>query len=48
MVAAVHHQCKRLIRLSIEDLTLGDLPPGGVREMDEETFFRLLKIDQYE
>ena len=44
MVAAVHHQCKRLIRIAIEDLELGDLPPGAVKEMEEAEFFRLLKI----
>lgn len=44
MVAAVHHQCKRLIRIAIEDLQLGSLPPGMVKEMDEADFFRSLKI----
>ena len=44
MVAAVNHQCRRLIRVAIEDLTLGDLPAGAVREVDEETFFGRLKI----
>lgn len=48
MVTAVSHPCKRLIRVSIEDLVLGDLAPGCVRELDEETFFRLLKIDDYQ
>ena len=45
MVAAIHHRCKRLIRVSIEDLELGDLQPGEVREIEEEDFFRLLKIE---
>jgi len=44
MVGAIHHRCMRLIRQSIEDLELMDLPPGGVREMDEASFFRQLKI----
>ncbi len=44
MVFALHHRCVRLIRLSIEDLELGDLPIGGVREIEEAAFFRLLKI----
>jgi 23S rRNA pseudouridine2457 synthase len=44
MVKAVHHQCKRLIRVAIEDLTLGDLPPGCVREINEMDFFEQLKI----
>lgn len=47
MVAAVRHRCKRLIRVSIEDLVLGDLPPGGVKEIEETEFFRLLKIENY-
>jgi 23S rRNA pseudouridine2457 synthase len=45
MVAAIHHRCKRLIRVSIEDLTLGDLEPGGIKEIDEKEFFMLLKIN---
>jgi len=44
MVAAIGHQCKRLIRVAIEDLTLGDLPPGGVKEIEETVFFEKLKI----
>ena len=44
MVGALHHRCVRLIRLSIEDLELGNLPIGGVREMEEKVFFELLKI----
>ena len=48
MVAAVRHKCRRLIRVSIEDLTLGDLTPGKVREVEEQAFFRLLKIDDWQ
>ncbi len=44
MVAAAGHRCKRLIRLSIEDLELGDLQPGCVKEMEEDAFFEKLKI----
>ena len=44
MIAAVRHRCKRLIRVSIEDLALGDLKPGCVREIDEVAFFKQLKI----
>jgi 23S rRNA pseudouridine2457 synthase len=44
MVAAIHHRCKRLIRVSIEDLALGDLQPGAIKEIAEEDFFRLLKL----
>jgi len=44
MVAAVKHQCKRLIRVSIEDMTLQDLQPGEVKEVNENDFFNKLKI----
>ncbi len=47
MVAAVHHKCKRLIRISIEDLELGNLKAGEVQEMEESQFFKLLKIKNY-
>jgi 23S rRNA pseudouridine2457 synthase len=46
MCLAAGHKCKRLIRTSIEDLELGDLPAGEVREYSAEDFFRLLKITQ--
>ncbi len=48
MTAAVHHKCLRLVRTSIEDLLLQDLAPGGVRELEEADFFRLLKIDDWQ
>ena len=44
MVDAVRHRCKRLIRISIEDLTLNNLQPGEVKEMEESDFFKQLKI----
>jgi len=44
MMGAVHHRCKRLIRVSIEDLELGYLPPGRVKQIEEDDFFNLLKI----
>ena len=46
MVAAVRHRCLRLLRVSIEDLVLGDLPPGNIREIDEDTFFTLLRLEE--
>lgn len=46
MVKAISHRCLRLIRLSIEDLALGDLEPGCVREIEEGEFFARLKIDE--
>lgn len=44
MMAAVKHRCKRLIRVSIENLELGDLEPGQVKEIGEKDFFEKLKI----
>jgi 23S rRNA pseudouridine2457 synthase len=45
MVKAIKHPCKRLIRVSIEDLLLGDMKPGEVRELEEADFFSKLNID---
>lgn len=47
MVRAIGHPCRRLIRESIEDLQLGDLAPGCIRELEEGEFFRLLKIEEW-
>jgi 23S rRNA pseudouridine2457 synthase len=44
MIGALHHRCKRLIRISIEDLSLNDIPPGTVKEISEEEIFKKLKI----
>ena len=44
MIKAVRHRCKRLIRVSIEDMDLGDLLPGQVQELDEKTFFNKLHL----
>lgn len=44
MVNAFRHRCKRLIRISIEDLALNNLQPGEVKEMEESDFFKQLKI----
>ncbi len=44
MIAAVRHKCKRLIRISIEDLELGNLKAGAVQELEEKEFFNRLKI----
>jgi 23S rRNA pseudouridine2457 synthase len=45
MASAINHRCQRLIRISIEDLPLNDLPPGGIQEFSEEAFFEKLKLD---
>lgn len=44
MVAAVKHKCLRLIRIAIEDIELGNLKPGEVREVNEQYFFEKLKL----
>ena len=47
MVASVNHQCVRLIRMSIENLTLGNLQSGEVKEVEETYFFKQLTIDNW-
>ncbi len=44
MITAIGHKCKRLIRISIEDLDLDGLKPGSVRILEEMDFFKKLKI----
>ena len=44
MVASIHHRCKRLIRISIENIQLGQSPPGAVVEMEENEFFEKLNL----
>ena len=44
MVQAVGHPCKRLIRLSIEDIELEDMQPGEIREMNQEEFYARLRL----
>jgi 23S rRNA pseudouridine2457 synthase len=46
MIAAIRHKCKRLIRISIEDLELDGLKAGSVKELDEEIVFKRLNIIQ--
>lgn len=48
MVTTVGHRCKRLIRVAIEDMVLGDLTPGAVKEFEEAEFFQLLHIDNWQ
>lgn len=45
MVAAIHHPCKRLIRVAIENVELDELLPGEVKEIGEAEFFGKLKIE---
>jgi len=44
MVQAMRHPCRRLIRTSIEDMTITGMRPGEVKEVNEETFFTELKL----
>ena len=44
MVGAVRHPCIRLIRSSIEDIHLGDMKPGEVREVTQDYFFSHLHL----
>lgn len=46
MIYAIRHKCKRLIRISIEDLQLGMLPAGEVLEMNEDELFDKLRIEE--
>ena len=48
MVSAVGHRCRRLIRFSIEDMTIDNLLPGEVHEFEESDFFNLLHIDDWQ
>ena len=44
MISGIRHRVQRLIRVSIEDLLLGDLRPGEVKEIEEKVLFEKLKI----
>ncbi len=46
MVGCIRHRVQRLIRISIEDIVLGDLHPGGVQEIEEKYLFEKLKINE--
>lgn len=48
MIAAIRHKCKRLIRISIEDLELDGLEAGTVREIEEKELFLKLRIGNYQ
>ena len=45
MTLALRHRCLRLIRLCMEDITLDGISPGEVKELDQETFYRLAGIN---
>ena len=48
MFKAVHHRCKRLIRVAIDEIELGELKPGSIEEIDEKKFYLKLKIKSEE
>jgi 23S rRNA pseudouridine2457 synthase len=45
MCAAIGYPCLRLIRISIEDLLLGDLGVGEIKEINREEIYTCLKIN---
>lgn len=45
MCSAIGHDCKRLIRTSINNLELGDLQSGGVLEMSRKEVFEKLLLE---
>jgi 23S rRNA pseudouridine2457 synthase len=45
MCSAVRHDCKRLIRTKIENLELGDMKPGEVKEIEQKKLFELLLLE---
>jgi len=47
MLTAVQLKCKRLVRVSIEDLYLDNLAPGEIKEVPEIDFFNALNITNY-
>ena len=44
MVATMHHRCIRLVRWSIEDITVESITPGEVKEVSEDYFFKALNL----
>ena len=45
MVLAAGHRCLRLIRVSIENMELGNLQPGEIRVIEQDQFFNQLNLD---
>jgi 23S rRNA pseudouridine2457 synthase len=45
MCKAVNHECRRLVRTHINELSIGDMQPGEVRELKKEELFKLLLLD---
>jgi 23S rRNA pseudouridine2457 synthase len=45
MALAVRHRCLRLIRLRLENISIEGIAPGEVKELDQESFYRLAGLD---
>jgi 23S rRNA pseudouridine2457 synthase len=45
MTLAVKHRCLRLIRLQIENISIEEIAPGEVKELDKENFYRLAGLN---
>ncbi len=46
MAMAIKHRCLRLIRLQMEDITIEGVPPGTVKELNQESFYRLAGLSK--
>jgi 23S rRNA pseudouridine2457 synthase len=44
MVSTMHHRCIRLVRWSIEEITVESILPGQVKEVPEDYFFKALNL----
>ena len=45
MTLAMRHRCLRLIRLSMENITIDGIEPGMVKELQQEDFYRLAGLE---
>ncbi|MEO8853026.1 MAG: pseudouridine synthase, partial [Ginsengibacter sp.] len=45
MTLAMRHRCLRLIRLSMENITIDGIEPGMVKELQKEDFYRLAGLE---
>jgi 23S rRNA pseudouridine2457 synthase len=45
MTLAVKHRCLRLIRLSIENITIEGISPGTVKELNKQDFYQLAGLE---
>ena len=45
MTAKIGHPTLRLVRIAIEDLQLGELPPGGIVQISRKVIYEKLKLN---